>query len=173
MTPALTSRLSGEYMPHPAPEHQQADKMGATTSLLKTLVIPAAISLGLYFFLSYLIIPLWQKYRGRYSRYIPLETISSHTGSLRQRVQSAVARFLLPSSWRSNPPTRFVVSASAGPDNNFDEDEGEELYEVDRRREALSLDARRGQDDRRLSRDLEEGFRDDSDDEDDEDERDD
>ena len=37
------------------------------------------------------------------------------------------------------------------------------------RREALSLDARRGQDDdgRRLSRDLEEGFKDDSDDDDD------
>jgi hypothetical protein len=37
------------------------------------------------------------------------------------------------------------------------------------RREALSLDARRGRDDdgRRLSRDLEEGFKDDSDDEDD------
>ena len=37
------------------------------------------------------------------------------------------------------------------------------------RREALSLDARRGGDDdgRRLSRDLEEGFKDDSDDEDD------
>ena len=39
------------------------------------------------------------------------------------------------------------------------------------RREALSLDVRRGRDDtsRRLSRDLEEGFKDDSDDEDDED----
>jgi hypothetical protein len=36
----------------------------------------------------------------------------------------------------------------------------------DNRREALSLDARRGHDEeRRLSRDLEEGFRDDSDDE--------
>ena len=37
------------------------------------------------------------------------------------------------------------------------------------RREALSLDARRGRDDdgRRLSRDLEEGIKDDSDDEDD------
>ena len=59
---------------------------------------------------------------------------------------------------------------SPGDDNDSDfEDEGEELYEVDdNRREALSLDARRGRDDdgRRLSRDLEEGFKDDSDDED-------
>lgn len=54
--------------------------------------------------------------------------------------------------------------------SDFDEEEGEELYEVDdNRREALSLDARRGRDNEglRLSRDLEEGFKDDSDDEDD------
>lgn len=53
--------------------------------------------------------------------------------------------------------------------SDLDEDEGEELYTIDdRRREALSLDARRGrnEDGSRLSRDLEEGFRDDSDEED-------
>lgn len=53
-------------------------------------------------------------------------------------------------------------------DGVFDEDDGEELSDVDEhRRLALSLDARRGaaNEDRRLSRDLEEGFRDDSDDE--------
>ena len=64
---------------------------------------------------------------------------------------------------------RFAGSAADGTGSDFDEDDGEELYEVDsNRREALSLDARRGRDDdgRRLSRDLEEGFKDDSDDED-------
>jgi hypothetical protein len=62
------------------------------------------------------------------------------------------------------------VSAQDGSSSDFDEEEGEELYEVDdNRREALSLDARRGrnEDGSRLSRDLEEGFKDDSDDEDD------
>ena len=61
------------------------------------------------------------------------------------------------------------MNAQDGHGSDFDEDEGEELFEVDdNRREALSLDARRGRDDdgRRLSRDLEEGFRDDSEDED-------
>ena len=59
------------------------------------------------------------------------------------------------------------MSAEDGFDTQFDEDAGEELSDVDdNRREALSLDARRGAvDDRRLSRDLEEGFKDDSDDE--------
>ncbi len=53
--------------------------------------------------------------------------------------------------------------------SDFDEEEGEELYEVDEnRREALSLDARRGrnEDGSRLSRDLEEVFKDESEDED-------
>jgi hypothetical protein len=55
--------------------------------------------------------------------------------------------------------------------DDFDEDNGEELYEVEDsdQRQALSLDVRSGQDDDgRLSRDLEEGFKDDSDDDDDE-----
>ena len=93
--------------------------------------------------------------------------------SFRQRIQGAIARRLLPSSWRSDfGGNRFAASATDGNGSDFDEDDGEELYEVDsNRREALSLDARRGRDDdgRRLSRDLEEGFKDDSDDEDDED----
>lgn len=64
----------------------------------------------------------------------------------------------------------FAVNADAGIGSDFDEEEGEELYEVDdNRREALSLDASRGRDldSRRLSRDLEEGFKDDSDEDDD------
>lgn len=80
-----------------------------------------------------------------------------------------MARVLLPSSWRSDFSSRFTASAQDGSDNGFDEEDGEELLDVDRnRREALSLDARRGlhEDGRRLSRDLEEGFADESDDED-------
>jgi hypothetical protein len=73
----------------------------------------------------------------------------------------------LPSSWRSNLSGRFAANADDGSDQGFDDEDGEELFEVDdNRREALSLDARRGHDgEGRLSRDLEEGFRDDSDDE--------
>ena len=63
------------------------------------------------------------------------------------------------------------MTAEDGSGSDFDEDEGEELYEVDdNRREAISLDARRGGPDidgRRLSRELEEGFKDDSDDDED------
>jgi hypothetical protein len=78
---------------------------------------------------------------------------------------------LVPSAWRQRfNQSRHTVNAQDGMGSDFDENEGEELFDVDdRRREALSLDARRGQDHdgRRLSRDLEEGFKDDSDDEED------
>jgi len=175
-TPLVSGR-GDVYIPHPSPdaagneEEEKARRMGATLSLLKTLVIPAIISLLLYLLISYLVVPVWKRYRGRYSNYLPLDTISTHTTSFRQRAQSAVVGLLLPSSWRTDfGRSRHTVSAQDGSGSDFDEDEGEELYEVDdRRREALSLDARRGADDdgRRLSRDLEEGFKDDSDDDED------
>jgi len=139
--------------------------------LLKTLIIPAIISLTLYLLVSYLIVPAWKRYRVRYSNYLPLDTISTRTTSFRQRIQGALAGYLLPSSWRSDfGGSQYTASAQDRNGSDFDEDDGEELYEVDdNRREALSLDARRGRDEdgRRLSRDLEEGFKDDSDDEDD------
>jgi hypothetical protein len=88
--------------------------------------------------------------------------------------QRAIVRRVFP-GWRFRSEgavggNRFAVSAADGSGSDLDDDDGEELYEVDPiRREALSLDARRGPviDGRRLSRDLEEGFKDDSDEEDD------
>jgi hypothetical protein len=97
-----------------------------------------------------------------------LDTITTHTTSLRHGFKEALIRFLLPSSWRSNFQSgRFTAGGQDGSEQGFDDEDGEELFEVDdNRREALSLDARRGHDEeRRLSRDLEEGFRDESDDE--------
>jgi hypothetical protein len=135
------------------------------------------ISLVLYLLISYIIVPLWKRYRGRYSHYLPVETISTHTSSVRQRIYTALvnaaARWLLPSSWRTEFE-REQVANGRGETSDFDEDEGEELYTVEdvesNRREAISLDVHRGRDDtgRRLSRELEEGFKDDSDESEDE-----
>ena len=90
-------------------------------------------------------------------------------------MQTALAGVMLPSSWRSDlRRSRYAARAEDGETSEFDEEDGEELFEVDdNRREALSLDARRGRDDdgRRLSRDLEEGFKDDSEEEDEIDDR--
>lgn len=132
---------------------------------MQTLAITAIISLTLYLLMSYLIVPIWKRYHRRYSSYLPIERISSQTNSLQQRIQATVMNYLIPSSWRS----QFLRSrhlSSADEMSDFDEDDGEELYEVDsNRREALSLDSRRGRSEvgTRLSRDLEEGFMDDTD----------
>lgn len=176
------------YIPHPAPKDEVSDdeNMGFWTLLKvclclrerwtwltfrQTLIIPALISLILYLIISYAIVPIWKRYRGRYNNYLPLDSITTRTTSLRHRIQNAVFSRLIPSTWRRDfGGERYAVSAEDGTGSDFDDEEGEELYEVDDgHREALSLDARRGRDidGRRLSRDLEEGFKDDSDDEED------
>ncbi|KAB8291835.1 hypothetical protein EYC80_006618 [Monilinia laxa] len=160
------------YIPHPAPNADgnedsptTTSKMGSTWSLLKTLIVPGIISLVLYLLISFVIVPLWKRYRARAGQYLPLDTISTRTTSFRQRAQAIVIKFLFPSSWRADF-NRSRISAQDSSD--FDDEDGEELFDVDdNRREALSLDARRDRDEdgRRLSRDLEEGFKDDSSDE--------
>jgi hypothetical protein len=136
---------------------------------LQTLIVPAIISLILFLLLTYVIIPVWKRYRARYSQYLPLDSITEQTSSVRQRIGAFFSRYIRPYDWSQNYiGTLHVQNNDANLDGLFDEDEGEELSDVDEhRRLALSLDARRsgGDDDRRLSRDLEEGFRDDSDEE--------
>ncbi|KAI1260045.1 hypothetical protein F5Y18DRAFT_407255 [Xylariaceae sp. FL1019] len=142
--------------------------MGATISVIKTLLIPAIISLVLFLVSTYLIFPLYQHYRNRYSQYLPLDSLSTRTTSLRIRIQDAIAQWLMPSRWRIGSRDQVVVAGDNESDIGFGSEDGEELNEVDEdRRHALSLDTHHQQpnSDRRLSRDLEEGFRDDSEDE--------
>ncbi|KAK4164855.1 hypothetical protein QBC43DRAFT_43944 [Cladorrhinum sp. PSN259] len=134
--------------------------MGNTVSVVKTLFIPAIISLIIFVISTFIIVPLWRKYRTRYSQYLPLDTISNQTMSLRARFQSAITNFMI-SSTRARISDRLVVAERS----SFDSEDGEELGEVDD-----STAGRRTNDDgidstRRLSRDLEQGFIDDSDEE--------
>ncbi|OHE96779.1 hypothetical protein CORC01_07925 [Colletotrichum orchidophilum] len=141
--------------------------MGTTMSVIKTLIVPAIISLILFLVSTYVALPLWRRWRSRYSQYLPLDTISTSTVSIRHRVQNAIARMMVPSTWRRNAHERLVIATDATEDG-YSSGDGEELGEVgEDTRRALSEDARRDRHDstRRLSRDLEEGFRDDSDDE--------
>jgi hypothetical protein len=94
------------------------------------LIVPAIISLIIFLVSSYLLYPLWQHYRYRYSHYLPLDTITSQTSSIRTRVQDAIAKWLAPSAWRRSAQSRLVV-AEEGSDAGFDSDDGEELSEVD------------------------------------------
>ncbi|KKZ63022.1 hypothetical protein EMCG_02617 [[Emmonsia] crescens] len=163
--------------------------MAVSLDIAKTLLIPALISLVVYLLLSFLIIPFIRRYRQRYSQYLPLHTVSAHASTLRERASDALMRFLLPSSWRRRQI--FGAQDGGGGGSVFDDEEGEDMvgFEVDdaSRREALEERRRSGGGnnhinnnddnserggggmgtDQRLSRDLEEGFMDDSDDEDD------
>lgn len=118
--------------------------------------------------LSYAVIPLYCQHRQRYAQYLPLETISHHTSSLRSRISGALVRVLLPSAWlnRQLPGGRY--SPGGGNGSLFDEEEGEGLvgFDIDaHRRERLDRSNDIETSDRRLSRDLEEGFQDESDNE--------
>ncbi|OCL14220.1 hypothetical protein AOQ84DRAFT_435833 [Glonium stellatum] len=149
--------------------------MSGFFGFLKTIFIPALAALIVYLLLNYVILPFVRRHRHRYNQYLPVrsgfESISSGTTSLRHRISDALYALFVPTSWRHRH--RAVVDGSYGAEHNedelFDEEEGEGMvgFDIDeRRREAL--ERRRssvGDDDRRLSRELEEGFKDDSDDE--------
>ncbi|KXG51189.1 uncharacterized protein PGRI_067610 [Penicillium griseofulvum] len=129
----------------------------------KTILTPAAIALSIYILASCVVIPFFRRYHQRYSQYLPLHSISAHTLSLRDRIADKVMHFFLPSRWRWGARIEHDTIS-------IDDEEGEILVGMDRdsaRRGAL--EERRhdtlGETESRLSRDLEQGFMDDSDDE--------
>ncbi|KAJ5545382.1 hypothetical protein N7535_006229 [Penicillium sp. DV-2018c] len=128
----------------------------------QTILIPAAIALSIYVLLSCILIPIFRRYHQRYSQYLPLHSISAHTRSLRDRIADQVMHFFLPSRWR--------WGARMNHDNiSIDDEEGEVLTGMNtdsarrgvlgRRRDSLAETGPR------LSRELEQGFMDDSDEE--------
>ncbi len=115
------------------------------------------MALAVFLGLTYLVVPFWQRYRNRYSQYLPLESISNQTSSLRHRIQSGIGRFFLPSVWRQRLQGRLAVDGGDDLGIEDNSDDGEELGDVDddRRRQLSSMEAQQqsGPDStRRLSR---------------------
>lgn len=77
---------------------------------MQTLFIPALIALLAYVVITFAVVPLFQYYHNRYSHYLPLDTITTQTSSLRHRVQTAAGRFLVPAAWQQ----RLRERAAAG-----------------------------------------------------------
>jgi len=154
-------------------------------SFLKSLFLPLIISALLYALLFYILLPLYRRHRARYAQYLPVSLASSDTvlpNDLRNRVVDALVTFLssLPFAapnlgrWRGRGHSR-VVDGRDGVDDDDHSSGEEELTEAvwdgtdhdaaeSRRHESIAREERH----RRLSRDLEEGFRDSTDDEDEE-----
>ncbi|KAF2710756.1 hypothetical protein K504DRAFT_475712 [Pleomassaria siparia CBS 279.74] len=154
--------------------------MAAFVHFLKTIFIPLFLAAILYLLLAHLILPFVRRHRTRYSQYLPMpagltastSASSASSPSWRTRISDALYNLFVPSSWGWN---RNHMQLEHHEDELFDDEEGEGMVGFDpideRRREAL--EQRRsmmGHEDmeagRRLSRELEEGFKDDSDDED-------
>jgi hypothetical protein len=145
--------------------------MSSTLSAIKTLLAPAIVSLILFLGVTFVAIPAWRRYRNRYSQYLPLESISNHTSSIRHRITARLGRMLLPSTWSFE--RHFALSSRGGPRDSSDDDDleqGEELADQDTWPTLeRQIGTSRPDNTRRLSRDLEQGFRDDSDDSEDSD----
>lgn len=130
--------------------------------------------------ISFVLVPfLRQHYVQRYAHYLPLDSISAHTSTVRDRIGDAVMRCVVRSSARLRRRGSSVHidnyerdggGHGHGRDNSIGEEEGEIMVTMQmdhERRVALERWHRaggvQGQDERRLSRELEEGFMDDSD----------
>ena len=132
---------------------------------LQTIFVPPLIALAIYLIIVYAIVPLY-RHRARYSQYIPisLPLSSSNTGRqgfvsrARERVLDVLSPFGIGNRWRRR-------GSQASVDSVFGDEELEDGMGIG---EVVVANSRNSDaaEDRRLSRELEVGFRDDSDEED-------
>jgi hypothetical protein len=140
------------------------------TDTRQTILVPLFLAAILYVLLAFIILPFVRRHRSRYSQYLPMPAnVPEFSTSWRTKVSDALYNLFAPSTWGRN---RRVVDGSGGDHNDdelFDDEEGEGMVGFDpideRRREALEQRRSMMEEERRLGRDLEEGFKDDSDDE--------
>ncbi|KAF2146141.1 uncharacterized protein K452DRAFT_294747 [Aplosporella prunicola CBS 121167] len=149
--------------------------MGGLSALLKTVFVPLVAAALLYLVVTYALLPLHRRYVRKYQHYLPLSSLAPASlvpdpsaGSLRHRLSALFDAFRSP----SYVPARIHAAHPVyGDDSDLDltDGEGEGMIgfsPVDGpRREALERSGRGGHagaSERRLSRDLEEGFRDSS-----------
>ncbi len=120
-----------------------------TRSAIQTLIVPAVVSLILFLASTYIIVPVWRRARDRYSQYIPVDTITNQTFSLRDRVSNGFSGMMARPFWRRGASQQVAI----GDDDGLSDD-GEELANVHpSTRRAMETNARNQPDStRRLSR---------------------
>lgn len=128
---------------------------------------------AIYALLAYLVVPLIRKHRSRYSEYMPADGGAEDSSGLRARVGRTLAAWVVPplrrARWRRGVVDGSSSSgreSSSGDELAFGEEEGESMVGFDVARRDRSIRGGNVEIDssRRLSRDLEEGFKDDSED---------
>ena len=148
--------------------------MAGSASFLKAILVPLFLALALYLLLALVILPFVRRHRTRYSQYLPMaSTMPDFPTSWRTKLSDALYALFMPSTWGRSRPV-VDGSGDSADDDLFDDEEGEGMVGFDpiddRRREALDQRRSMAVEQRRLSRELEQGFKDDSED-DEEDER--
>ena len=141
------------------PEHPS--KHALTATHVQILLIPALIATFLYVLLAHALLPLFRKHRARYNQYLPLDTISSTSTTLRDRFSAFITRL-------ARPPGQVVDGREDTDGDLFGDEEGESMVGFDFRRREREVRGGRVESlwsDGRLSRELEEGFKDDSEEE--------
>jgi hypothetical protein len=91
--------------------------MGNPISVIKTLAIPAVISLILFLLSTHVLIPFYRRYHARYAQYLPLDTISHQTSSLRERI----------THWIAARHQRFMVVGGGSSAIDDDDDDDDDL----------------------------------------------
>ena len=153
--------------------------MSSLTSTLAALLIPGIISLVLYYSITQVILPFLRRHQLT-SEYLPLPSFPQ-TSSWHERIPKGLISSMVPKAWLRSLQRRRVVDASMADDTTTDveeeEEEEEDVVFGDEEGEnmvGVSVDVSRRKIlersdvtdvHQRLSRDLEEGFRDDSDEE--------
>ncbi|KAF2717810.1 hypothetical protein K431DRAFT_306619 [Polychaeton citri CBS 116435] len=168
------------------------NKMAGFIDVFKALSVPALIAAVLYLTISFAILPLIRRHRQKYAQYAPIGNISATTTTIRDRVMDFLSRLIIPSLRRrhnvvdGSSDSRRGSNTGEDAEEAFGEEEGERMigFSLNRRERGVGRGgtwviaggdsrSRRERDEldsqRRLSRELEEGFKDSSDEEEDED----
>ena len=134
----------------------------------QTIFVPLFLAAILYVLVALVLLPFIRRHRSRYSQYLPMPaSVTDSPTSWRTKLSDALYNLFAPSAWVRQ---RAVVDGSGQhDDDDFDDEEGEGMVGFDpideRRREALEQRRSMMEEGRRLGRELEQGFKDDSEDE--------
>lgn len=102
--------------------------------VFKAVLLPALIAGVIYFIGAFIILPLVRQHRNRYSQYLPLDSISAHTSSFRDRIASTVTALVVPRRMVVFDASGSRRESASGDDFVFEEADGDRMvgFDVDR-----------------------------------------
>ncbi|MCJ1383871.1 hypothetical protein MMC17_006985 [Xylographa soralifera] len=138
----------------------------AGSSVWKTIFIPPLVALAIFLVIVYILLPLYRQ-RQRYAHYIPVSLPPAYSPTGQQNFISRTRQRVLNAITPSGAGNRWGRRGSQmSADSMFGDEELEEGFGIEGVPEERGRRGSEVREDRRLSRDLEVGFRDDSDEDD-------